>query len=127
MYSLTRPKYTFARAPSCGLILTDIRLTAAGVGTEVAFRTAGFGLVPERISIMSSLLDAGVEAAEGGGREMSCGLYGAEMGFLGSPRSSLKISVGVAGSLDGGRFWLALREASSRNTVMGGEKPIISI
>jgi len=79
-------------------------LTAVGVGTEVTFRTVGFGLVPERISIMSGLLDIGVEAVEGGGSEISCNLYGAETGFLGSPRSSLKISFGVAGSLDGGRF-----------------------
>ena len=102
-------------------------LTAVGAGTEATLRTAGFGLVPERISIMSSLLDAGVEVVEGGGREMSCGLYGVDTGFLGSPRSSLKISFGVGGSLDGGRFWLALREASSKNAEMGGEKPILSI
>jgi len=104
MYSLTRPKYIFARALSCGLTLTEITLTADGAGREVTLCTAGFGLVPERISIMSKLSDVGVGAILGGGREMSCGLYGVDIGFLGSPRSSLKISFGVGGSLDGGRF-----------------------
>lgn len=88
----------------------------------VTLCTTAFGLAPERKSIKSTFF---ADARDGGdGRAVSCGLYGAVTGFLGRPRSSLKISVGLGGSLEGGSFWFALREASVRKVDRGGEKPM---